>query len=288
MVQTDWKRALEMGVPLIEEQYRVIGGPMTLRRVFYVFVSAELIKNNRNQYKKLSDKLARAREEGQVPWSRIYDDSRSMVLPAIYDPDELEIPSPDWFMRDPTPEQENYVEVWVEKAGNIPILEPVCKKYFVRLVSTGGRTSVTYKHEGAGRFRHWNEKPGTILYVSDLDANGEHFPIETKRYLKHLEHVSVNVKKVILTYDQVQKHDLPILFKDYKKSKNQGFVQDFLSEYGNIQVEIDALSVDAMRKTLETELSNLLSLGIIEEVREQSVDDAREKLQEAVAEYQKE
>jgi len=39
-----------------------------------------------------------------------------------------------------------------------------------------------------------------------------------------------------------------------------------------LYVEIDALSVDAMRTTLEAELSNLLSLDVIEQVREQSVE----------------
>jgi len=286
MAQTDWKRAMLEGIPRIEEQYRIIGGPMTVRRVFYIFVATELIKNNHGQYQQLSDKLSRAREQGLVPWSRIYDGSRSMVLPEIFDPDDWRIPEANWFMRDPTSEQENYVEVWVEKAGNIPILSPICKKYFVRLVSTGGRTSVTYKHDGAQRFLGWDSKPGTILYVSDLDADGEHFPIETQRYLERLEHVSVNVKKIILTNDQVKKHNLPILFKDYKKSKNKRFVQDFLAEYGSVQVEIDALSVDAMRKVLEAELSNLLSLNVIEQVREQSIKDAREKLQKAIAEYE--
>ena len=206
-------------------------------------------------------------------------------MPDVFDPDDWRIPEPDWFMRDSTSEQENYVEVWVEKDGNIPILSPICKKFFVPLVNTAGRTSVTYKHDGAERFRGWNEKPGTILYVSDLDADGEHFPVETQKYLEHLEGVTVNVKKVILTYDQVQEHNLPILFKSYEKSKNKRFVQDFLAKHGSIQVEIDALSVDAMRQTLETELSSLLSLDVIEQVREKSIEDAREKLQEAIAEY---
>jgi len=235
MAQTDWKQALRMGIPLIEEQFKIIGGPVTLRRIFYIFATAKLIKNNHGQYQQLSDMLARAREKGLVPWSRIHDESRSMVMPEIFDPDDFTIPSADWFMRDPTSQQENYVEVWVEKAGNIPILSPICKKYFVRLVSTAGRTSVTYKHDGANRFLGWDSKPGTILYVSDLDADGEHFPIETQRYLERLEHVSVNVKKIILTNDQVKKHNLPILFKDYKKSKNKRFVQDFLVEYGSVQ-----------------------------------------------------
>lgn len=285
MVQTDWKQAMLEGIPRIEEQYRVIGGPMTVRRIFYIFVSAELIKNNHGQYQQLSDKLARAREQGLVPWKHIYDGSRSMVTPDIFDPDDLQLPNPDWFMHDPTSEQENYVEVWVEKAGNIPILSPICKKYFVRLVSTGGRTSVTYKHDGAGRFRCWSKKPGTILYVSDLDADGEHFPVETQHYLNDVENVPVNVKKIILTNDQVQEHSLPILHKDYGKAANKGFVQDFLAEYGPIQVEIDALSVDAMRQTLEAELSHLLSLKVIEEVKERSVEEAEGKLREVIAEY---
>jgi len=284
-MRTDWKKAMLAGVPLIEEQYSIIGGPMTVRRIFYIFVSEGLIKNNHGQYQQLSDKLSRAREQGVVPWEYIYDGSRRMVLPDVYDPDDLQIPNPDWFMRDPTSEQENYVEVWVEKAGNIPILEPICKKYFVRLVSTGGRTSVTYKHQGANRFLGWGEKVGTILYISDLDADGEHFPVETYEYLNDVEGVPVNVKKVILTYDQVKEQSLPVLLKDYKKSKNKRFVKDFLSKYGSIQVEIDALSVDVMRATLEAELSGLLSLGVIEDVREKSIEDAKEKLKEAIVEY---
>jgi len=285
MVQTDWKQAMSEGIPLITEQYQIIDGPMTVRRVFYIFVSVELIKNNHGQYQQLSDKLSRAREQGLVPWKHIYDATRSMVMPDVYDPDDLQLPDPNWFMRDPTSKQENYVEVWVEKAGNIPILSPICKKYFVPLVSTGGRTSVTYKHDGAERFRSWDSKPGTILYISDLDADGEHFPVETQEYLNRVESVDVDVKKVILTNDQVKEHNLPILYKDYKKSRNKKFVQDFLSKYGTVQVEIDALSVDAMRATLETELSNLLSLDVIEQVKEQSVEDAKEKLQEAIADY---
>lgn len=285
MIQTDWKHAMREGIPLIEEQYQKIGGSVTLRRIFYIFVSAKLIKNNEGQYQQLSNKIARAREQGLVPWSHIHDSYRSTVMPDIFDPDDWRIPEPDWFMRDPTSKQENYVEVWVEKDGNIPILSPICKKFLVPLVNTAGRTSVTYKHEGAKRFRNWSEKPGTILYVSDLDADGDHFPVETHEYLNHVEGVPVSVKKVILTYDQVQEHNLPILLNDYKKSMNKRFVQDFVAKYGSIQVEIDALSVDVMRNTLEVELSTLLSLDVIERVKEKSVEDAKEKLRDAIAEY---
>ena len=287
MTKTDWKHAMRAGISLIKEQYQIIGGPMTVRRVFYLFVSAVLIKNNHSQYKYLSNKLARAREQGRVPWKWIYDGVRSVLELEVFEPEDMQLPDPEWYMSDPTSEQDNYVEVWVEKAGNIPILSPVCKKYFVRLVSTGGRTSVTYKHLGANRFRqHAKDIPGTILYVSDLDADGEHFPIETQEYLEAKEGISIDVKKIILTYDQVKKYDLPILANDYHKSMDKGFVRDFVNEYGAIQVEIDALSVGVMRQTLEAELSQLLSLDVIEEVRGRSVEAAEAKLNQLVAEYE--
>ena len=275
------------GISLIKEQYQIIGGPMTVRRVFYLFVSAVLIKNNHSQYQYLSNKLARAREQGRVPWEWIYDGVRSVLGLEVFEPEDMQLPNPEWFMSDPTPEQDNYVEVWVEKAGNIPILSPVCKNYFVRLVSTGGRTSVTYKHLGANRFRRYaKDKPGTILYVSDLDADGEHFPIETQEYLEAKEGISIDVKKIVLTYDQVKKYDLPILANDYHKSMDKGFVRDFVNEYGAIQVEIDALSVGVMRQTLEAELSQLLSLDVIEEVRGRSVEAAEAKLNQLVADFE--
>lgn len=287
MTKTDWKHAMREGISLIKEQYQIIGGPMTVRRVFYLFVSAVLIKNNHSQYQYLSNKLARAREQGRVPWEWIYDGVRSVLGLEVFEPEDMQLPNPEWFMSDPTPEQDNYVEVWVEKAGNIPILSPVCKNYFVRLVSTGGRTSVTYKHLGANRFRRYaKDKPGTILYVSDLDADGEHFPIETQEYLEAKEGISIDVKKIVLTYDQVKKYDLPILANDYHKSMDKGFVRDFVNEYGAIQVEIDALSVGVMRQTLEAELSQLLSLDVIEEVRGRSVEAAEAKLNQLVADFE--
>ena len=287
MTKTDWKHVMREGIPLIEEQFQIIGGPMTVRRVFYIFVATMLIKNNHSQYQYLSNKLARARESGLVPWKWIYDGVRSLIGLEVFEPEDMQLPNPEWFMSDPTFEQDNYVEVWVEKAGNIPILQPICEKYFARLVSTGGRTSVTYKHSGANRFRQYaKDKLGTILYVSDLDADGEHFPIETKEYLENKEGISINVKKIILTYDQVKEYNLPILENDYRKSMDKGFVQDFVSEYGSIQVEIDALSVDAMRQTLESELSQLLSLDVIEDVRKRSVEAAEAKLAQLVADYE--
>lgn len=287
MTKTDWKLAMQKGISLIKEQYQIIGGPMTVRRVFYLFVSAVLIKNNHSQYQYLSNKLARAREQGRVPWKWIYDGVRSVLELEVFEPEDMQLPDPEWYMSDPTSEQDNYVEVWVEKAGNIPILSPVCKNYFVRLVSTGGRTSVTYKHLGANRFRQYaKDKPGTILYVSDLDADGEHFPIETKEYLEDKEGISIDVKKIILTYDQVKKYDLPILANDYHKSMDKGFVRDFVNEYGSIQVEIDALPVEVMRQTLEAELFKLLSLNVIGNVRLLSIKAAEERLAQLVAEYE--
>ncbi len=287
---TDWKETLRVGVPLIEEQYEIIGGPMTVRRIFYLFVSAGLIKNNNSQYVTLSKTLARAREQGRLLWKYITDGSRSLIDLEVYNPEDLQIPKPEWYMSDPSDEQEEYVEVWVEKAGNIPILAPICRKWFVRLVSTGGRTSVTYKHDGAQRFLNTpDEQRGTILYISDLDADGQHFPVETEEYFATKEGAYVDVEKTVLTHEQVREHDLPVLEKiysaDYMKRK---FVQEFVDERGHTQVEIDALPVAAIRQILEEALSSRLSLDVIRRVKKASVLRAEERLREEITKYNEE
>ena len=50
--------------------------PMTLRQVFYQLVSKHIIKNTLGEYKKLSDYLVSARQDGLIPWDWIEDRTR--------------------------------------------------------------------------------------------------------------------------------------------------------------------------------------------------------------------
>src|SRR5438309_680188 len=53
--------------------------PLTLRQVYYRLVSAGIIENRQEEYKKLSRVLTDARMDKLVPWESMEDRSRSML-----------------------------------------------------------------------------------------------------------------------------------------------------------------------------------------------------------------
>ncbi|MFQ5885061.1 MAG: hypothetical protein ACE5IO_08180, partial [Thermoplasmata archaeon] len=125
----DWNNeVIPKAIPIINEQCEKIGGPVTVRRIFYILLSMGLIDDKKYGY--LSDKLARTREKGALDWDTIHDESRG-IYAIMRNPAGCVLPDPDDYMLDPTPNIDTYTEVWVEKAGNVPILWPVCAKYCI-------------------------------------------------------------------------------------------------------------------------------------------------------------
>src|SRR5216117_3794715 len=54
------------------------GMRLTLRQIYYRLVAAQVFENRLSNYKFLSDVLARAREDRQIPWGSIEDRTREV------------------------------------------------------------------------------------------------------------------------------------------------------------------------------------------------------------------
>lgn len=284
---TDWMRAMREGIPLVMQRYAE-SGPLIVRAVYYLLLSAVLItlkatnRQNQASYKKLSMFLRDARLEGHIPWHVIEDRTRQPRIPGGLCPDTWELPEPEDFMRYAMDEQPNYLELWIEKEGSMSKLDSLSDKWGIMLVPTGGNQSVTRKHELVLRLREEAEgrnRRCIVLVVSDLDADGEKFPQDIKAWLK-LEGVHGEVKKVALTWEQVEEHHLIILKKTYTKTK--AHYRNFVKKYGNIQVELDALHPKTLIDIVEKELSKLLDLKIVERVRAESQRDGQRRVDDVV------
>ena len=96
--------------------------PLTLRQVYYQLVSALVIKNNGKEYKKLSDKLAKARLQGLISWDAIEDRSRSTLHSWGWD-ERYEFFDRELknfligYRRDLLQSQDYAYELWVEDHG---------------------------------------------------------------------------------------------------------------------------------------------------------------------------
>ena len=147
----DWDKQVVPHVKAIIDARKRRGIPsITLRGLFYILVSKNILENLQNRYKGLSRKLVEARKRGEIDPDCIVDESRTIIdiNDSFYSPEQLidtqldvleSLPQdyktryiPRWHG------QPHYVEVWVEKKAMAGVLKSILADYEVRIVPTGG------------------------------------------------------------------------------------------------------------------------------------------------------
>ncbi len=130
--------------------------------------------------------------------------------------------------------QPYHIEVWAEKTTVDDILEPICKKLGVNLVTGFGYMSHSRIASLFERILKY-QKPCILLYVSDFDEAGQNMPVQVswliyyylnflpyhinseypyiKKYQEELKRISeefpIRLKPVVLTPDQIDRYNLP-------------------------------------------------------------------------------
>ena len=73
-----------------------------------------------------------------------------------------------------TPDGKNYVEVWVETVGMVPQIQAVANPFGVRVIPSGGFSSVTARRNAALRLHKMAEKKEVrIIMIGDYDPSGQ-------------------------------------------------------------------------------------------------------------------
>src|SRR5690606_3769151 len=72
----DRNRELIRRINIILHEYQQLGFSLTLRQLFYQFVSRNWIKNTKKDYDRLGEILSKARRAGLVDWNSIKDRTR--------------------------------------------------------------------------------------------------------------------------------------------------------------------------------------------------------------------
>lgn len=126
----------------IIEDYESQGYDLTLRQLYYRFVSKGLIPNKDTEYKKLGSIINDARLAGLIDWNRITDRTRNLRQNSHWDsPQSIVETCSRQFQFDKWKDQKEYVEVWVEKDALVGILEQACEPLDVPYFSCRGYTS---------------------------------------------------------------------------------------------------------------------------------------------------
>lgn len=109
-------------------EYAKQGLTLTLRQLYYQFVSRDWLVNSQKNYKQLGETLNDARIAGLVDWNAIEDRTRNLIAPPSWDdPADIISACANQFRLDRWDDRPNYVEVWIEKDALTGVIDRVCR-----------------------------------------------------------------------------------------------------------------------------------------------------------------
>ena len=232
--------------------------PASVRAVCYRLFVAGLIPNmGKNSTGKVSKQLVYARENGNIPWHWIVDETRSAERASVWDSTDQIIDSAmRGYRRDNWQEQPHRLEVWSEKGTVRGTIWPVLHAYGVTFRVMHGFGSATTLNSVA-TMSAYSEKPLTVLYVGDYDCSGMcmsevDIPQRLERYSG-----KATIRRIALTADDVAPGTSLPSFEAETKTGDSRY-QWFVSRYGNKCWELDAMSPVDLRQRVESAILDML------------------------------
>lgn len=246
----------------VADLYQSQGYKLTLRQLYYQLVVQNIFANLQKNYAKLSDLLGEARMCGLCDWDVIEDRIRVPRFPNEWDDiNDAMNTLIAVYRRKRWHNQENYVEVWVEKDALSGVLEPITQHYHVHLLVNRGYSSISAMHDSALRFKYAerNGKSCFLLYFGDHDPSGEDMVRDIKNRLREFRAV-VQVDKVALTREQVDDHQLPPNPAKTTDPRARGYI----AEHGDQSWELDALPPATLNELLTNALDEIIDSDLYE------------------------
>jgi hypothetical protein len=231
-------------------EYAAQGFELTLRQLYYQFVSRDLIANNQKEYKNLGDIINDARLAGMIDWEAIVDRTRNLQSLAHWtDPSEIVEACANQFRIDKWAEQPCRVECWIEKDALVGVIEKVCKDLDIAYFSCRGYTSQSEMWVAAMRLQRYREagQDPVILHLGDHDPSGKDMTRDITDRLSEFSGDDVKVKRLALNMDQVEQYNPPPNPAKITDSR----AESYIAEFGDESWELDALEPAVIARLIQ-------------------------------------
>lgn len=232
-------------------QYQQQGFNLTLRQLYYQFVSRDLLPpewadakgvlNRPESYNKLGNIIADARMAGLIDWLAIVDRSRSSYAIQHWDrPSSLLANASKSYATDKWISQPHYVEVWVEKEALEDVIDRACVPLDVRYFACKGYTSLSAMWEASQRLLKQTSagKEVHIIHLGDHDPSGMDMSRDIFSRLSDFTGSKVHVRRIALNMAQVHRYHPP---PNPAKTTDSRY-GEYRKQYGDESWELDALN----------------------------------------------
>jgi hypothetical protein len=243
-------------------EYEAQGFSLTLRQIYYQFVSRDLLKNTQREYNRLGCILNDARLAGLVDWLAIEDRTRYLRdLSHWTDPADIVESAAASFRLARWDTQPVAVEVWIEKDALVGVIELVCKELDVPFFSCRGYTSQSEMWVGAQRMLRRCRRLGQktlMLHFGDHDPSGIDMSRDIgDRITLFMDHEgeadNFEIKRIALNMNQIEQYKPPPNPAKLTDSRAQGYV----AEYGDESWELDALEPRVIAALIRKEVDRV-------------------------------
>lgn len=238
----------------IIEEYEAQGFTLTLRQLYYQFVSRDLIPNTDKSYKRLGIAINDGRLLGMIDWDAIEDRTRNVKKNGHWEnPASIVRSCIEAFALDKWASQPNYVEVWIEKEALVGVIKDICEELDVPYFACRGYNSQSEQWRAGKRFedaRSEGRHP-IMLHLGDHDPSGIDMTRDNHDRLSQLSWGDVEVRRLALNMDQISQYDPP----PNPAKMSDARANDYVERYGYSSWELDALEpaviVDLIREAVE-------------------------------------
>lgn len=264
---------------VIERANRIItayqrqGYDLTLRQLYYQFVSRNWMENKDKNYKRLGTIISDGRRAGLIDWDRIVDRTRFIRNPASWDgPEELVSACARQFDVDWWEHQTYRPEVWIEKDALVGVLDVACEPWHCPYFSCRGYTSDSEAWAAGRRLKKWADAGHTpiVFHLGDHDPSGIDMTrdIEERINLFCGDVCRIEVRRIALNMAQIEELNPP---PNPAKQSDSRFA-DYQERFGDESWELDALDPAAIGRLIAEHME-----GIVEKEAWRQAEEARDE-----------
>lgn len=251
-------------------EYNKQGYTLTLRQLYYQFVSRDLIPNNDREYKKLGDVVTNGRIAGMISWHGIEDRGREMLKWPVTDEDGLIEGLADRLMLDLNAGQDHYVEVWVEKDALSSVIGRACQRTRTPYMACKGYLSASEAWRAGRRMRDARRRGQTpvVIHLGDHDPSGIDMTRDNRERLEMFSQGEVIVDRIALNRDQVDQYDPP----ENPTKLTDSRANDYIELHGYSCWELDALEPSVLVNLIHGAIDRYVDHEKISDIADQETE----------------
>lgn len=232
-------------------EYQKEGLTLTLRQLYYQFVSRDLLPNNQKSYDNLGRTISNARIAGLIDWDSIEDRTRFLRgLTHWENPANMIETRARQYAIDMWANQEIRPEVWIEKDALVGVIESVCQRNDVDYFACRGYVSQSELYAAGKRIEARRLETGqatVVIHLGDHDPSGLDMTRDNLERLEMFSGGGVEVRRIALNYDQVQKYNPPPNPAKMTDSR----VGEYIAKHGYESWELDALEPRVLQRLIQ-------------------------------------